>query len=94
MHLHVSCFHALSAYIIFVSYTCIYVRTCTCILVYAVLADNFLKHMFVWLQDELYMLFSESRLTLTSLVPVELRSHDTITEITEAKVHIGSCCVW
>ena len=92
MHLHVSCFHALSAYIIFVSYACIYVRTC--ILVYAVLADNVLKHMFVWLQDELYMLFSESRLTLTSLVPVELRSHDTITEITEAKVYIGSCFVW
>lgn len=42
---------------------------------------------YVALQDKLYSLFSESKLTVTSLIPAELRSHESITEITESKVN-------
>lgn len=44
---------------------------------------------YVALQDKLYSLFSESKLTVTSLIPVELRSHESITEITEGKVNVS-----
>ena len=48
----------------------------------------FQLHLFyVALQDKLYSLFSESKLTVTSLIPAELRSHESITEITESKVN-------
>jgi translation initiation factor 4G len=36
-------------------------------------------------EEKLYNMFTESKLTVTSILPVELQSHESITEITEAK---------